>query len=493
MAISYTEDMHSNAVTDITWNELYEADRTFPVPFKLTLKDHEEPVYCEQLVRIIPGKRMVLFGTWDNQPVVIKVFYEKGRASYHVKRELEGVDALLNANIPTPNLLFHGPAANKHVQVLLFERIFDAKSLDEIWQARNDNPDILELLSNVVVELATQHVLGITQQDLHFKNFLIKDEKIYTLDGASIQVSETILDKKESLNHLALFFSQLGVGAEKLQKELFRKYTSSRGWILKKADIRFFNTTMKKWYQQRWQNYERKLFRNCTPFARLNKVSAVIMYDRQYCSDEFFHLLIHPETIFTDPQTEDLKNGRSSTVVKVMINDKAFVVKRYNIKSVWHWLRRCLRATRAARSWRLAQLFRLFGIPTAKSVAFIENRFLGLRGTSYFIMEYVEGKNIGEYFADYQASDERFEKVAERTSVLLNNLAKLRVSHGDLKMTNILIHHEQPILLDLDGVIEHRSKNDTRRGYSSEVQRFMQNWQMFPAVRNLFARYLAQS
>jgi len=488
VAISYIENMQDNTPREITWKALRHADSSLAVPFKLVLNEHETPVYCEEIVRIVPGKRLVVFGTWGERQVVVKLFYERQKARIHAKREITGVEALAAVSIPTPKLLFKGEARNKQLQILLFERIFDAKNLEDIWQQRHERKNIKTLFDAVIVELATQHVLGITQHDLHFKNFLVKGKKIYTLDGSSIESCEQILDKKASLDNLALFFAQLGVGTEKLQKRLFEKYASSRGWIVKKADVEYLSAAIKKWNEQRWERYSKKVMRNCTAFARKNTSRALIMYDRSYYSPALQNLLAHPDAIFLDPQTEMLKSGKSSTVVKVLIDNQYFVIKRYNIKSFWHGLRRCLRSTRAASSWRLANLLRLFGISTAKPIAFIENRFLGLRGKSYFMMEYVEGKNLGEYFSNYKIGEESFIKVARRVVRLLKNLAKLYISHGDLKMTNILVHNEKPVLIDLDGTIEHKGKGETKRGFKREVKRFMENWTAMPSVRALFEK-----
>jgi tRNA A-37 threonylcarbamoyl transferase component Bud32 len=164
------------------------------------------------------------------------------------------------------------------------------------------------------------------------------------------------------------------------------------------------------------------------------------------------------------------------------------VVKRYNIKNTWHWLRRSLRVTRAAQSWRLSNLLRLFGVPTAKPVAFIEKRVLGLRNKSYFIMEYVNGEHMGEYFAKYKEDDAHFEKIAMRVVTLLNNLTKLRVSHGDLKVTNILIENDRPVIIDLDGMSEHASQAKASKAFKKDFKRFMKNWDRRPSVKALFER-----
>lgn len=476
---------------EISWKQLRRANRATPVPFLLPLNGNEFPFECEEVVRIIPGKRLVLFGIWNEQHVVAKLFFEPRNAKRHFERELEGVEILMASGVPTPKLLFSGSALKNHVQVLIFERIMDAQNLEDIWQDKTSPQELELLMEAVILELATQHVLGIVQHDLHFKNLLIKNNQIYTLDGGSIEcIIHEPLSKPDSLDHLGLFFTQLGVGTEELQGHLFEIYAKSRGWLVKKADIKLLKNAIKKWTAQRWKNYERKIVRNCTAFKRVSKATALIMYAQEYTSPDFLNVLANPEAVFSDPKTEVLKSGRTTTVVKYMVDGKTLVIKRYNIKDAWHWARRSLRQTRAARSWRLANLLRLFGVPTAKPVAFIEKRFLGLRNKSYFIMEYVPGADIGEYFSSYREDDAHFEKIASRVAILLKNLAKLRMSHGDLKTTNILIENDRPLLIDLDGMSEHKRKGEVKRAYQAEIKRFMKNWTSYPSLQALFGRLL---
>jgi len=489
VATSCIENMQDNLTQaqEMTWKNLAKANLATTVPFKLALDTQDaSSIECEKILRVIPGKRLIVAATWNDQPVVAKLFYEPWKAKRHSTRELKGIETLLTSGVPTPKLLFHGTAQKKRVSVLLFEHVMEARNLYDVWQEQADLEELTTLMQAVTIELATQHVLGIVQRDLHLKNFLLKNNQILTLDGGSIQCFHKSLAKKPSLDHLGLFFAQLGVGTEQLQQELFQTYVRARGWIVKSVDVRYLQTVIKKWHRRRWQRYVAKLKRSSSAFAKIATPQKWIMYDRNYDLPEFQQFLANPEAIFNQQPTKILKAGRTSTVAKITLDNKVFVVKRYNVKGVWHWLRRSLRPTRAVASWQLAHLLRLFGIPTAKPVACIEKRFLGLRNKSYFVMEYISGAHLGDYFKHYQKEDTRFVTMAARVMALFNNLAKLRISHGDLKMTNILIENERPILIDLDGVTEHRSVKKVQRAYKNEIKRFMQNWEDRPDVKKLF-------
>ncbi len=491
MATSYINNMQIDSIPEISWKLLKKADRLIPVPFILKLRNEGKPLYCEKVIRVIPGKRIVVFGEWDHKPVVAKLFFNRSKAKKHLQRDLKGIEILTTANVPTPKLYFDGTDVKKHIHVLIFEKITDSCNLDLLWQEKTDVEEHTPLMRAVTIELATQHVMGIVQRDLHLKNFLVTSKTIYTLDGGSIEYFEGgPLPKKESLEHLGLFFAQLGAGTQELQKQLFDLYASSRGWIVRPADTLLLQQSIQNSLMQRWERYQKKIMRNCTAFAHMRRLATTIMVDREYQSENFLHFLKHPDIYFAKSDTQLLKAGGSSTVVKIRIDQRFFVVKRYNIKDMFHWLRRCIRPSRAVKSWQLAHHLRLEGISTAKPIAYIEKNFLGLRGKSYFIMEFVPGIHAGDYFSQYQPNKIAYEHTAQRIVSLFKNLAELRLTHGDLKMTNILLDHDKPVLIDLDGMYQHNGNRSFKRAFHKEMQRFMRNWEGFPSIKEMFQRLL---
>src|SRR3990167_843396 len=115
-------------MVDITRNDLFLLGLEFNCPFRLTLSDHSV-LHCDQIVRIIPRKRLVSFGTWNSKPIVAKLFYSL-RAKEHFEQELKGVQCLSKNNVPTPALYFQDTTLDKRIYILIFERIFNAESAE---------------------------------------------------------------------------------------------------------------------------------------------------------------------------------------------------------------------------------------------------------------------------------------------------------------------------------------------------------------------------
>lgn len=480
----------ANSSIGTTAINLCAANFTFDAPFQFILADGEV-FYAEKVVRIIPKRRMVVFGEWQGKAVVAKIFFDPRRAKHHYQKEIAGVRLFQDHKIPTPELFYEGVSADKRIYVLLFDRIFDARNLEELWQEKIFLKALMPDLKSVMIELATQHVLGVLQNDLHLKNFLLTEKIVYTLDGAQVELFPKILSKQDSINNLALFLSQLGTGIERAQIELYRHYAKARGWLIKTRDVRELFRKIKHYASLRWQRYEKKIFRECTDFSRIRHFKSNGMYDRKYAGSELTEFLNNPEMAFNHDSAKILKNGRSSTVIKVILDKRQFVIKRYNIKGIFHYLRRCFRDTRAKESWRLAQKLTLARIATAAPVAFIENKLFGLRGKSYYVMEYIPGEHIGEFFTRFQGDAEKIRLLLKRTVMLLKTLTNIGITHGDLKMSNILVNkYVQPLVIDLDGAVEHTSLASLRKSWRKEIKRFLRNFDQQPQLQTQFMKEL---
>jgi tRNA A-37 threonylcarbamoyl transferase component Bud32 len=468
----------------VTWQDLYTATFSFNTPFQLLLAN-QDIFFALEVIRILPKRRIVASGVWQGKSVIAKLFIDARSAKFHMNKDAAGIDILHKNNIPTPPICYQGVSEDRRIHVILLDKIDHAKNLQDYLQTYSFSENRFEILQRVVLELATQHVLGVLQKDLHLNNFLLTDKTIYTLDGAQIEQYPRLLTKKISMLNLTLFFSQLNVGTEIEQEHLFRFYAKSRGWLLKNNDIAELFFMIKKWGKHRWQQFEKKITRACSSFVHIKQWPFKGMVDRTYYGPEFIAFLKHPDELFNHSDAIVLKAGRSSTVIRTVLDGHDLVIKRYNIKNIWHRMRRLLCKTRAKSSWHMSQKLKFFGISTAKSVAFIEERFLIFRGKSYFVTEYIAGDHLGDFFSQQDTSLEKKLYTITQVITLLKNLAKLNITHGDLKATNILVDYSyHPILIDLDGAITHLSLDSLHTTWKKEMIRFLDNFQNQPLIYN---------
>ena len=167
------------------------------------------------------------------------------------------------------------------------------------------------------------------------------------------------------------------------------------------------------------------------------------------------------------------------------------VVKRYNTKNIWHWLRRNFQTSRAMNCSKMATLFNRAGIIVAEPVGVIEHRFGPLTARSWYVSKFVENEQLRDFLKRDQ--DEAIvrlmvEKIVEIFKKLKNN----KLSHGDMKASNILVNNHELILVDLDASAIHSSKMGLDRALSKDGRRFIKNWQDFPTLKLIFSEPLSR-
>jgi RIO-like serine/threonine protein kinase len=115
----------------------------------------------------------------------------------------------------------------------------------------------------------------------------------------------------------------------------------------------------------------------------------------------------------------------------------------------------------------------LLNIATPRPLAYIEQRKGFLVEKSYLITEHVEGQRLYEFLRDDNVTDEQRTEILQMIKVMLEKLAKYRITHGDLKHTNILITEAGPILTDLDGMTVHCLQLTYKNRRIKDIERFM--------------------
>lgn len=182
-----------------------------------------------------------------------------------------------------------------------------------------------------------------------------------------------------------------------------------------------------------------------------------------------------------------IKDDKTTTVsiVPNLIKDCPIVIKRYNTKNPWHALRRTVRRSRAKNCWVQAMALENLGVAVAPPVAFIQE-FLGagLKGRSWYLSEFVDGPSCLDHLPTIDDKTVH-EQVMEQIIDTLKLLWKQRITHGDLKGSNILLAQDRIVVLDLDSVKTNRVKFVANHRIRKDMMRFSRNWQDYPALAEL--------
>ena len=446
----------------------------------LTLADGRI-VECGQTLRNLPEKRHVYAGRFDGRPAIVKVFLDRRRARVHFQRELDGLHAFHYAGIAAPEVLYAGSDGAGR-PVIILARIGDAVALSTLWQGADfeQRSKLMRLMMNL---LASHHIAGICQTDLHRDNFLVADGLVYSLDGDGVLAQAGPLDERRSLQNLALYFSQLDPGQDPMSLEFSAYYAQRRSWSASVVRARI-PPLIDAARLYRWRKLRAQIYRDCTAVAHLKAPGRACRVTRSYESD-LRPLLADLDAHCPSDPARRLKTGSTATVWRALAGDRSLVVKRYNVKDGLHGVMRALKESRASISWRNAHMLEMFGVATPVPVAFCIRRQSPLRPVGYFLAENVSGISLVDWIEKHRDQPEAIRRAAAMVGDLFSRLRRLQISHGDMKATNFILSDDRLIVLDLDSMRQHRFRLVFERVWRRDMARFAANWQDSPRVMEI--------
>lgn len=347
------------------------------------------------------------------------------------------------------------------------------------------------LKRDIILELAriarVMHTNGMNHRDFYLAHFLADKNnltKLYVIDLHRAKVHKHLALRWRIKDIAALYFSARLVNLSLTDKLRFIGAYFAKPW----------RNALKEHYKflQKVSDRAEKLVEDQAQtkrkLVRLKAWNKLFLCDRDYYSPAMQSFLREPDRYLLKGET--LKQGITTTVVKINIDNQDFVVKRYNLKSFLFWLNICLLPTRASICWNNAQLLLKNHLHTPKPVAIIEKRFGFLRRSSYYITRFVSGVTADKYFCEESDAKKRSLVVRKLANVFLT-LRQLAIRHGDAKATNFIISESDIYLLDLDAMRNYwRWFYNARGTFFRDRKRFLKNWQNNQEMFKLFDKLL---
>lgn len=438
-------------------SELLNLGRRPELPLSIALGSGELKILS--WLRTLPNKRYVARAEWHQDgmttPVLAKLYFA-ARANSSMQRERDGSEQVAAADLPTPSIIHSG--STKQCAWLLFEWLSDATTLAEQLQLQVDSCDAgLQMPLNIEAVTAlirAMHQQKLQQLDLHPDNFIYSQQRWYIIDTADIAVCDSDAARERNL----------GVFLAQLPHAWWPSVTACYGDVGESATLECARVH-RLW---RARDLAAKSQRDCTLFSYQKTFTRWTSMWRDEKAD-MMPLLDDIEGIMAAGTM--LKDGGSSTVVLVQWRGRALVIKRYNIKSVGHFLRRCLRPSRASHSWQMGHLWRVLELPTPRPAAVIEKRWGPFRCGGYLIAEYRAEQDIIDAFSEVGS-----EQLICQLQQQLERMADYQVSHGDLKGTNVLVEQQAVNFIDLDAAGQHSDSKRWRRAFAKDLRRLQRNW-----------------
>lgn len=453
---------------------------TSPGPIRLEFAiDAKPPLQLDTLVRVLKDRRWVLRGTWDGQGIYAKLFAGKDAARY-ARRDADGARRMLAAGIRTPALLWQGTLHDdtQPVIALIYAAVPNAVSAAEAYSTDTAEARYA-LLAQLAEALAAQHAAGLCQTDLHLKNFLLAEGMVWAIDGDGIR--QQMLSRKQAHMQLAELISKLQVLDQmSWTARLLDSYLRARGWPRSFTDAQVLTWAQQMKTREVEHYVTRKIFRTCSDVTWQQTAQSV----QAVSTAGGLHPTDLPALEVAMQVGQTLKAGNTCTVGYTQLQDLPVVIKRYNIKHWLHALSRAWRSSRAAASWQNAHRLQYYGMLTPQPMLMYERRYCGLRGRAYFVSAFSPWPDVLCFFQ--QARDPVFElKVIEQLVMLCYQWYLVKISHGDLKGSNLQVTDQgQIVVIDLDSMRQHHCAQMALRAHARDLRRLLQNWKPDSSLYN---------
>jgi tRNA A-37 threonylcarbamoyl transferase component Bud32 len=216
----------------------------------------------------------------------------------------------------------------------------------------------------------------------------------------------------------------------------------------------------------------------------------LLICKRAYFTPAMQQFLANPNIALAKSNGPFFKNkvDDTTTVGVVTVDNFKLVVKRYNVKNIWHSLKKCLRQSRALRSWSNSHYLLSNGILTPQPVAIVIKRFGCWRKETYFITEYLEGIRGSDFFERTNQSQTVWENAVQKVKALLKQMEQALITHDDFQHRNMIVCNDIIALLDLDHMRIHKHKGWWfKLNYRKDIEHFVRLLGVNPEAQRIFA------
>lgn len=461
-----------------TLPELVAGQRAIAVPFLLPCRLRFTPVssgevdarlLCEAILRHLPGRRLVVRASYQGSRYAVKLFFGP-QAQRYARRETHGLSELQRSGVTvaelTAELTLTGEAVEPGYGVMT-AWVPDTQAVRE-----DDHAAVLQ----VVAAVGQMHAHGVLRTDPHLRNYLrLGDGTVCAVDGDGVR-SRASVGRGRGLTNLARTLAELPPAADARLAEACQAYSRARWQTDAGAELlAAVRRRLARQRRLRVRRFLHKTLRECTEFHCQRDAVRFVACSRPAWDRQMQDFVADPEATFDSAQV--IKAGNSATVVRTRLDSRPVVIKRYNVKTPFHGLRRALRWTPRYRvSWRNGHRMDFLRLATARPLALLEVRHSVLKTVAYLVMEDAGERDLQSAIA----ADGATALLVEQVVAVFRGLRSAGLVHGDTKASNFLLGADGMRLVDLDAM---KVGGDLR----SDVRRFLANWEHAPEVRAQFA------
>ena len=422
------------------------------------------------------------------------------------RNEWLAINALTELGVPTMTAAAfaeRGWNPARRESFLVTAELKPVKSLEEVCANWATERPAFVFKHQLLLELARMarlmHSNGICHRDFYLCHFLMHTGEhgqmasnpvphLSLIDLHRALIKPAFMQRWIKKDIAGLYFSARDIGLTRT--DLYRFIKAYSGKPLREAlsQQAAFWAAMQTMADKVWRRDLRKndvrlrkrVLQASDQVLRLQSWSQLVLINRNQWQPAMQALVDNPDQMMSTGTM--LKDGDSTTVVRVDVDGCALVVKRYNLKSAAYALSRLLRPSRAWHCWASAFRLQQAGIKTPAPVVMIEKRWGPLRRQAYFVSVHEQGQDVLNLLKNEQQGSVQWNTVMSLFDELFRRLRQHRLIHGDMKATNFIVSHPEAAdvtlqVLDLDATRPEFNEARFAKYHQRDHTRFNANWQ----------------
>lgn len=420
--------------------------------------ENAEPVPASEFARVykchamVNGKQCCYYAKQFLDRSILdraKHIFRNSRA----KRFFQASLMLQRDNFATPKLVGVGEYRSFGIcrkSFVITEEIKHSKSL---YQAVNQCNDIKRLAEQLGNTIGRMHQNGISHGDLRAGNILVAEQNgkfnFFFLDNERTR-KFTKLPYRLRIKNLVQLNMPINSIISNIDKlRFFKEYLKLNLLSIKNHKI-LLNDIIEK---------TREKLAGSKKVITMKTKNYNCYIDRAFFGDIKNQMGLNDFIDSLNRLIEDgqmIKTDRKTCVSVAKTGSSAIVIKRYNNIGFAYSIRQTLFQTRALKSWQFAHILLKIDIPTPRPLVCVEIKKNGLISQSYIITEFFNGENLHQYIVNHNPDDEHWQAIVLKIKTIIDKMGQSRITHGDLKHSNILLKQQAIAITDLDAMKIHK-------------------------------------
>lgn len=189
---------------------------------------------------------------------------------------------------------------------------------------------------------------------------------------------------------------------------------------------------------------------------------------------------------------QQVKHDATTTVYFACYEGVELVIKRYNTKNTWHFLRRGFRLSRADICYRMAAHYLHAGISTPQPIAAIQAFAGPFKLRSWYLSHRLPGESFDQAITKLNHHPPTPEMRSAVTG-MFKSLHQHHLSHGDMKASNLIWDNGDISVIDLDAARSYHWQKRHEYALKKDLLRFLDNWPPKSPVSRAFKQSFTEA